>query len=121
MNPGKGDLPIGNCPASPATAAERLLAYTTAKQLIAFEPGLPDKEYPYIICSMWGAIPTNELFVQLTNGKVSFVDCVLSPLDVPPMGDRVFGMDVEDANAAGALADQIWERHKHQLIRKGMP
>jgi hypothetical protein len=33
------------------------------------------------------------------------------------MGDRLFGMDADDAQAAGALADQLWERHKHQLIR----
>jgi hypothetical protein len=100
------------------TAAERLDGYIAANQVIVFEPGFPDKEFPYVICSMWGVIPTNELFVRLTNGELSFTDCIPSPLEVPAMGDRRFGMDVDDANAAGALADQIWERHKHQLTRK---
>ena len=99
-------------------AAERLETHIAANEVITFEAGLPDKEFPYVVCSMWGVIPTNELFVRLTNGEVSFVDFVPSPLQVPPMVDRRFGMDVDDANAAGALADYIWERHKHELIRK---
>ncbi len=101
--------------------AARLQAFIAANQVLVFEPGFPDKEFPYIVCSMWGAIPTNELFVRLTNGEVSFVDCVASPLEVPAMIDRRFGMDVEDARAASALADQLWERHKHQLIRSPRP
>lgn len=70
---------------------------------------------------MWGVIPTNELFVRLTNGELSFVDCVRSPIEVPAMGDRIFGMDVLDAKAAGELADEIWGRYKHQLIRETYP
>jgi hypothetical protein len=97
--------------------AGRLQAFIAANQVIVFEEGLPDKEFPYIVCSMWGAIPTNELFVRLTNGEVSFVDCVPSPLEVPAMADRRFGMDVEDASAASQLADRLWEQHKYQLIR----
>lgn len=68
---------------------------------------------------MWGAIPTNELFVSLTNGEITFVECVPSPLEVPVMGDRIFGMDAADAHTAGALADAMWEKHKHQLIQPG--
>jgi hypothetical protein len=103
-----------------ASPAQRLQAFLAAKQLIVFEDDIRDKEYPYIRCSMWGAIPTNELFVRLTNGEVTFVDCVPSPLEVPVMADRMFGMDVFDAQAAGALADAMWERHKHQLIHPGI-
>jgi hypothetical protein len=118
MNRHQSARPRRKTPRAVPTAAERLAAYIAADQVIEFEPGFPDKEFPYVICSMWGIVPTNELFVRLTNGEVSFIDCVHSTLDVPAMGDRRFGMDVEDANAAGALADQIWARHKHQLIRK---
>lgn len=100
-----------------ACPAERLQQFLHAKQLIVFADEIPDKEYPYIRCSMWGAIPTNELFVRLSNGDVSFVECTPSPLEVPVMGDRIWGMDVSDAHVAGALADAMWERHKHQLIR----
>lgn len=118
MNPDKCARPGQKVPGGSPTAAERLEAYIAAGQVIEFERGVPDREFPYVICSMWGAVPTNELFVRLTNGDVSFIDCVRSSLEVPAMGDRIFGMDVEDANAAGALADRMWERHKHQLIRK---
>ena len=115
MNSARGTPSSENEPSRPA--AQRLEALIAAKQVIVFVPGIPDKEFPYIICSMWGAIPTNELFVRLTNGEVSFVESIPSPLEVPAMGDRLFGMDADDAQAAGALADQLWERHKHQLIR----
>lgn len=121
MNHHQRARPGRKTPRAVPTAAERLEAYIAADQVIAFEPGFPDKEFPYIICSMWGVVPTNELFVRLTNGEVSFIDCVRSPLEVPSMGNRIFGMDVEDANAAGTLADQLWARHKHQLIRKERP
>lgn len=121
MNPDDNACSGWRAPDSASPAAVRLEAYITANQVLTFEPGFPDKEFPYIICSMWGVIPTNELFVRLSNGNVSFIDCVRSPLDVPTMADRVFGMDLEDANAAGALADRIWARHKHQLIRKESP
>lgn len=121
MNHHQSARPGRSTPRVVPTAAERLEAFIAADQVIAFEPGIPDKEFPYIICSMWGVVPTNELFVRLTNGEVSFIDCVRSPLEVPSMCDRVFGMDVDEANAAGALADQIWERHKDQLIQRGLP
>lgn len=100
----------------PLASQKRLEKFIAAKQVIVFAADIQDKEFPYITCSMWGAIPTNELFVRLSNGAVSFVACVPSPLEVPAMGDRIFGMDVADANAAGALADKMWARHKHQLI-----
>ncbi len=116
MDPAHGTLSPEDGSVRPA--AQRLAAFIAANQVIVFEPGVPDKEFPYITCSMWGAIPTNELFVRLTNGDVSFVESVPSPLEVPAMGDRLFGMDVDDAQAASTLADQLWERHKHQLIRR---
>jgi hypothetical protein len=100
-----------------STAAVRLAAFMAGNLLVTFEEGFPDKEYPYIVCSMWGAIPTNELFVRISNGSQSFVDCTPSPLELPSMADRTAGMDVADAKAASALADRIWERHRHELIR----
>jgi len=118
MSHEKRGRPGQAAPGGDPTVAARLEAYLATGQVIEFAHDLPDKEFPYVTCSMWGAIPTNELFVRLSNGDVSFIDCVPSSLEVPAMGDRMFGMDVDDANAAGALADRMWERHKHQLIRK---
>ena len=60
----------------------------------------------------------NELFVKLTNGTVTFVEAIESPLLSPPMADRIFGMDVLDNAVAFNLADQMWEKHKAALIAK---
>lgn len=98
------------------SAEERLRVHIAAGDVIEFEPALADKEYPYIVCSIWGVIPTNELFVRLASGDVSFVASVFSPIDVPLMKDRLGGMRAMDADAAGALADRIWKEHRAELI-----
>lgn len=98
------------------TAAERLCSQIAANEVIIFEAALADKEYPYITCSIWGVIPTNELFVRLTNGDVSFVASIYSPVEVPLMASRVSGINAADADAAAALADRIWARHRDELI-----
>ena len=111
--PPEGGLVPGSPPGS---AAERLRSHIEANEVIVFEAALADKEYPYISCSIWGAIPTNELFVRLTNGDVSFVASIYSPVEVPLMASRVSGINAADADAAGALADRIWARHRNELI-----
>ncbi len=87
--------------------------------MILFEGEATDKEYPYIKLAVWGAIPTNELFIKLSNGVVEFVEATPSPLIFPPMGDRVFGMDVLDAEAAYGLAESAFTKYKDQLVLKG--
>jgi hypothetical protein len=99
------------------SSESRLDAYLKAKAVVVFAEAIVDREYPYVTCSMWGVIPTNELFVRLSNGSASFVDCVPSPLEVPLMSQRVQGMFEEDAHAAGELADRLWSRHNSVLIR----
>ena len=89
--------------------------------MIAFVTDADDKEYSYIKLSIWGAIPTNELFIKLSNGVVEFVEVADSTLISPGMGDRLFGMDVDDERVAYACAEAAWEKYKDQLIRKGNP
>lgn len=98
----------------PKISLARLLK---TKYQIPFHVDLPDKEYPYIKLSIYGATKTNELFVKLTNGQLDFVEVVPSPLVLPGMADRIWGMDAEDSAAAFGLADKMWEKHKHQLIK----
>jgi hypothetical protein len=100
-------------------AAKRLRSHIAANEVIIFEEAMADKEYPYITCSIWGVIPTNELFVRLTNGDISFVASTYSPVEVPLMASRVRGMNAADADAAGALADRIWAQHRNELIKAG--
>lgn len=91
----------------PRPAAQRLADLIRDRQAILFEENAQDKEYPYIKLSIWGAIPTNELFVKLSNGVVEFVASGPSPLDHPLMADRRFGIDVSDHRAAIELAEQL--------------
>lgn len=102
-------------------AKERLADFIKCRQAIQFVADADDKEYPYIKLSVWGAIPTNELFIKLSNGVVEFVGVTPSPLIFPGMGDRRFGMDVNDERAAYACAEAVWDKHKGQLILKGNP
>ena len=97
-------------------AAERLTKLSAENQLIPFRVDVPDREYPYVIWSIWGAIPTNELFVRVSNGKVSFVDSAKAGLIYPSMRDRIFGMDLADEQAADELANRMWETHKSDLV-----
>jgi hypothetical protein len=79
---------------------------------------VPDREYPYVVWSIWGAITTNELFVRVGNGQLSFVESAKSGLIAPTMGDRIFGMDVSDEREADELVNRMWETHKSELILK---
>jgi hypothetical protein len=106
----------GTIPPSPNAAAEKLAELLLAKQTIPYHENIPDKEFPIVTYSVYGAPETNELFVKLTNGTVTFVEAIESPLLSPPMADRIFGLDVLDHAVASDLADQMWEKHKAALI-----
>lgn len=96
----------------------RLAALLGTKNCIPFHENLPDKEYPYIQLSIYGSIKTNELFIKLTNGKAVFVEAIGSPVIVPSMASRIFGMDVADSNEAFSHAEVMWQKHRDDLIRK---
>lgn len=106
----------GTKPSSPDAAAARLAGLLLAKQTIPYHENIPDPEFPSVLCSVYGAPGTNELFVKLTNGTVTFVEVIDSPLLSPPMADRIFGMDELDNAVAFNLADQMWEKNKVALI-----
>jgi hypothetical protein len=97
-------------------AAKRLAKFQRTKGTIPYHVDLPDKEYAYIKCSIYGVPRTNELFVKLTNGKVTFVEAIKSDLSGPAMADRIFGMDVMDSNDAFSLVERMWKKHKKSLI-----
>lgn len=101
---------------SPAKRLDQLLA--SKKNLVPFEQDIPDKEYPQVRLSIYGAVLTNELFISITNGRIRFVDAIPSPLFAPAMADRIFGMDASDAEAAFKHADKMWKRHRDELLRE---
>ena len=102
----------------PTPPAEQLEALLKTKDYIPYHVDIPDREYPYVKLSIYGATKTNELFVQLTNGKASFVEVVSSPLLSPGMADRIFGMDVSDNDIAFEKAESMWQEHRGELIQK---
>lgn len=97
--------------------ADRLAALLKAEACIPYIVDSQDKEYPYITLSVYGAPKTNELFIRLSNGEVSFVEAIRSPLIYPFMADRIFGIDTMDQEAAINHALAMWERHKDALIK----
>jgi len=105
-------------PPPPDDPAARLDQLLQTGKLIPFHLDLPDKEYPQIKLSIYGAAATNELFVKLTNGTVTFVEAVDSPLLSPGMADRIFGMDVADSEVAFARAEKMWEQHRAELVAR---
>lgn len=102
---------------SPLTSspAERLARLLSANSGICYYQDLPDKEFPDVKCSIYGAPKTNELFVRLSNGRVSVVAVAPSPVIFPTMTDRIFGMDAADHAVAFALADRLWESNRAVL------
>ncbi|PTY04254.1 hypothetical protein DB347_20370 [Opitutaceae bacterium EW11] len=111
-----------NPPPNDATSpAARLEQHLRSKSCIAYEENLKDREYPFVTCSIYGAPKTNELFVRLTNGQISFVDVTQSPLLYPAMADRIFGMDVADSQVAFGLAEKLWEKHRDELLGAPQP
>lgn len=105
-------------PSKPSVAERRLAAMLGTKYCIPFHENLPDKKYKYIQLSIYGSVRTNELFIKLTNGKAVFVEAIGSPVLVPSMASRIFGMDVEDSKEAFRHAEVMWQKHKDELIRK---
>jgi hypothetical protein len=100
---------------SPALRLERFLR---SQACIVYHENLPDPEYPEVTCSIYGVPKTNELYVRITNGRVSFVAATASPLDYPAMADRIFGLDVLDHAVAFGLADRVWEQHRSELLSR---
>jgi hypothetical protein len=96
--------------------AERLRRHLRGRDCIPYYEDQPDTEFPRVKYSVYGVPKTNELFVQVSNGTLTFVDVVKSALIWPAMGDRVFGIDVDDDRLAKRLADQMWEKHRSTLV-----
>lgn len=103
---------------SPESAEARLERLLRSNACIAYHENLPDREHPQVKCSIYGAPKSNELFVRISNGRVSFVAVTTSPVEFPVMADRVFGLDAADHAVAFGLADKLWLRHRAALVAR---
>jgi hypothetical protein len=100
-------------PVSPEAKLAQLLQ---SNSYIVYHDQIPDREHPHVKCSIFGALKTNELYVRVENSKRAYVAVAPSPLVFPVMADRIFGLDASDEKVAFGLADQLWDKHKVDLI-----
>ncbi len=88
------------------------------KKVIVYGKDFPDDQYSEIRWSQYGLIGTNEIAVVVKCGAKVFAAKARSPLEMPPMADRVWGMDVLDRGLSFRLADELWEKFSSELIRE---
>lgn len=75
-----------------------------------------DKEYGGLRWGVYGAPPTNEVFVLAdANGRI-FVSAAPSILLFPPMSDRKFGIDIADQFVAEKLSAEIWSANREEIL-----
>ena len=75
-----------------------------------------DKEYSYIIWSVFGKLDDGTICVHVTNGEIEFEEFKPSTLKYPKMTDRMFGIDMADNHTAIMLTIEMWEKYKNKLI-----
>ena len=87
--------------------SERLLGIIESGAVIEYYTQ-PDKEHPEILWTVFGATRTEEVIVRAKVADQSFLISSPSRLAVPPMCDRIFGIDFNDEQLARQLSDQMW-------------
>ena len=94
---------------------ERLHAIVESDKVMEFF-SMPDKEHDQIQWAIFGAVETNEIIVRATVKDRHFYCSAPSPLAIPPMADRRFGIDVADDSLARELSDQLWQREGEAML-----
>jgi hypothetical protein len=97
---------------------EEITELLKAKRVIVYGEDLPDNQYSEIRWSQYGLIEINEIAVMAKCGTKAFAAKAGSPLRMPPLADRIWGMDVLDRELSFKLADRIWEMFSDELIRE---
>ncbi len=97
---------------------EQITELLKAKKAIVYGEDLQDNQYSEIRWSQYGLIETNEIAVMVTCGGKAFAAKASSPLQMPPMTDRVWGTDVLDRELSFELGDKLWEKFSSELVRE---
>ncbi len=86
--------------------------------LIPYEVDAEDVHDPKIRWWVSGNPETNQLHIKVRNTEtgVEFEEMIDSPLLSPSMGDRIFGIDMLDSNAASNHSNVMWEKYKDKLL-----
>jgi hypothetical protein len=90
--------------------SERLAQLIARNQVIHYFTSR-DKEHGEIRWNVYGAPASSEIIVVAEVKGEAFYEAGPSPLEHPPMVDRIFGIDVRDRDVADKLSNDIWERH----------
>lgn len=93
----------------------RLHAIVTSEEVLEFFTAT-DKEHDQIVWTVFGAIETNELIVRASVNGRHFYRAAQSPLLVPRMIDRRFGIDVVDNALAEQLSNELWVRQGAAMV-----
>jgi hypothetical protein len=97
--------------------AALIIDLVEAGRVVPYGVDVPDNEYDEICWSQYGLIDTNEIAVLVRNGNKVFGAKAQSGLIVPPMADRVWGMDVLDQEIAFELGEKLWARFSEELVQ----
>jgi hypothetical protein len=95
--------------------SKRLHAIVESGKVLEFF-SMPDKDHDQIQWTIFGAVETNEIIVRATVKDRNFYRSAPSPLAIPPMADRRFGIDVADDALARELSDQLWQREGEAML-----
>ena len=104
----------------PEEVARRVLAAKASSQVIEYLRGSPDKEYPEVLWDIFGLSETGEIAVLARVQGFYVGKAAVSGLLVPPMHDRVFGIDVDDQMLANELSETLWADCSARLIEAAL-
>jgi hypothetical protein len=70
-----------------------------------------DPECPAVTWSQYGLIATNEVVVTACCADLGYFIKAPSMVAHPPMAERIYGMDVLDAQLGLRLGERLWKLH----------
>lgn len=98
-----------------SSETDRLQSIVEAGKALEFF-STEDKEHNQIVWTVFGAIETNEVIVRASVNGQHFYHSAPSPLLVPLMVDRRFGIDVADKALAERLSNELWARKGAAMV-----
>ena len=76
-----------------------------------------DAEHPHVTWTVYGLLKEQEFGVIASNGDFSVGVKERSRILFPPMGDRIFGMDIADQQLTTEMSKKLWILHGEKLAQ----
>ena len=103
---------------TPEATAQRVEEALEQGAAIQFAEGMTDRFFAEITWSIVGLPQTNEIVVIVKVGDLQLALADQSPLLVPSMAERLFGLDISDQRLAERLSEMLWQAHSAHLLAK---